>query len=66
MDPKQVEKQKMWKVSEVAEILSVDAQTVRRYVSTGRLKAVNINTEMYPVYRISQKDLEDFITQHNI
>ena len=45
-------------VEEVALLLNISEQTVRRYIRRGELKAI----KFYRSYRISHEDLRNFIT----
>ena len=48
---------------EVAEILKVNIQTVRRYIRKGELPAIKITPRLYRVHR---KDLEEFIKRRRV
>lgn len=51
----------MLTVKQVARRMSVDEATVRRWIQSGDLRAVNIG-RIRPEYRIRPSDLEDFIS----
>lgn len=51
------EKQTIYTVKEVAEMLKVHFQTILAYIKDGKLKAMKIGKG----YRISKKDLDDFL-----
>lgn len=57
MNKQEIEEQKLLKVAEVTEILQVHWQTVLTYIKEGKLKAVKIGRG----YRVTKKDLEEFI-----
>lgn len=48
---------KLYTVKEVAEILDLHVETVRRHIKQGDLKAAKIGR----AYRILEKDLKDYI-----
>lgn len=50
----------MLTVRQVAEHLSVDEKTVRRWIQRGELIALNIGG-LRPEYRVSRSNLNDFI-----
>jgi excisionase family DNA binding protein len=47
-------------VEEVATRLRVSRATVCRHIRTGRLRASNVGTGRYSIYRIDPKDFDDF------
>lgn len=47
---------------EVAELLSVDVQTVRKYVREGKIKAIKLNKRMI---RIARKEIEYLLGDKN-
>ncbi|PJA84063.1 MAG: DNA-binding protein [Candidatus Nealsonbacteria bacterium CG_4_9_14_3_um_filter_37_13] len=49
---------KLLTIEEVAKILRVSTRTVNRYIESDRLKASKIGQ-----WRISQKDLEEFLSK---
>lgn len=51
------EKQTIYTVKEVAEMLKVHFQTILAYIKDGKLMAMKIGKG----YRISKKDLDDFL-----
>ncbi len=51
------DEEKLLTVAQVAERLQVNAETVRVWIRTGELDAVDIGNE----YRISPDDLKDFL-----
>ena len=50
--------------TEIADSLRVSTQTVNSWISSGNLKAVDVRRDgsTRPMYRINQKDLEDFLS----
>lgn len=50
---------KLLTIKEVAKYLRVSERSVNRYIEAGRLKASKIGQ-----WRISQKDLEDFLKEN--
>ena len=57
-----VEEQREWlTISQVADVLQVDPETVRRWVRTSQLKALNLGGRTRPDYRIRREDLDTFI-----
>ena len=55
----QPQDEKMLTVKQVADQMSVDEKTVRRWIQNGELIAVNIG-RIRPEYRISPKNFDDF------
>lgn len=53
----------MLTINEVAKILNVTTRTVRRYINEYHILKAHIIGDK--VVRIDEKDLEDFIHQHN-
>lgn len=53
------EGEKMLTVEQVAEEMSVDKKTVRKWINLGELSAINIG-RLRPEYRISRKNLDLF------
>lgn len=51
------EEMKLYTLQEVADILKVTRQTIYNYVTAKRLKATKLAKE----YRVTEKDLQDFI-----
>jgi len=51
--------EKMLTVEQVAEEMSVDKKTVRKWINQGELKAINIG-RLRPEYRISRRNLDLF------
>ena len=51
--------EKLLTIKEVAEYLRVSERSINRYIEAGRLKASKIGQ-----WRISQKDLEEFLNQN--
>lgn len=48
---------------DVAKILQIDVDTVRRYLKTGILKGIRFGAGVKrPRWRVKEKDLEDFIS----
>jgi excisionase family DNA binding protein len=50
---------KLLTIEEAAEILRVSTRSVNRYIKSGKLKASKIGH-----WRITQKDLDDFLLQN--
>jgi len=50
--------QKLLRVEEVADLLQVDIETVRRYVRSGKLPAIKLGGKYI---RISKTDLDEFL-----
>ena len=58
-------KQKLLTIPEVAKRLKISRRTVYRYIEKGQLKAVKISqSPIYYIYRISEKDLNQFLKKH--
>ena len=55
---KQSDQPKFYTAEEIARLLRISTETVRRYVRTGKLKAVKLGGKFI---RIDHKDFEDFI-----
>jgi len=55
---------KFFTVEEVADYLKVSAQTVKKYITSGKLSAVQI--EKGGVYRISYAELMNFIVSNTV
>jgi excisionase family DNA binding protein len=53
-------KEPMLTVKQVAAELNVDEKTVRRWIQSGELIALNIG-RLRPEYRVSRSNLDDFI-----
>lgn len=54
--------EKLYKTQEVAELLGVNVQTIRRYIREGRLKAVK-NNEKGRLYYITETSIKAFLGQ---
>lgn len=54
---------KMLAVEEVAEFLGCDRRTVTALVDKGKLKGVDLGLGVYKVYRVSAKNLAEFMTR---
>ncbi|NUU99294.1 hypothetical protein XO12_03805 [Marinitoga sp. 1154] len=48
---------KVYTPAEVAKILKVNSDTVRRYIRTGKIRASRVGK----TYRITQKNIEEFL-----
>ena len=46
---------------QVAELLQVNKETVRRWIRSGELNVLNVGSEVRPDYRIRRDDLTAFI-----
>jgi excisionase family DNA binding protein len=51
-----MEQSKFYRLSQIAEMLQLNEQTVRKYVREGKLKAARFGRE----YRVSESDLNAF------
>lgn len=51
-------------VHDVAEILKVDTETVRRWIKRGTLSALDLGSRKTG-YRIARADLDQFIAEHD-
>ena len=49
---------------EVAPILKIHVDTVRRYIREGRLRAVNVATSHRPKYVITEEALREFLERN--
>ncbi|KAA9338431.1 helix-turn-helix domain-containing protein [Hymenobacter busanensis] len=49
-------------VKEVADQLKLSEKTILKYLAEGRLSGNNLGTITKPVWRISQKAVDDFLT----
>lgn len=58
MDNKQSDQPKFYTTEEVAEMLKIKPESVRRYVRYGKLRAVKLGGKFI---RIDHKDFEEFI-----
>lgn len=54
---------KYYTPEEIAEILSVTLQTVRRWARAGNLKAVHLNQKNI---RVKESDLEEFLERQSV
>lgn len=52
------EKPEFYTVEQVAKILQITPETIRRYVRNGKLKAIKLGGKFI---RVGKKDLDDFI-----
>lgn len=55
---------KTYSSEEVAPILKIHVDTVRRFIREGRLKAVNIATAQRPKYVITEDALMEFLERN--
>jgi excisionase family DNA binding protein len=62
--PDMKEKKTILTVKEIAELLSVSKLTVLRAIKDGKIKAFRFSSNGR--YRISNEDLEEFITKHRM
>ncbi len=53
---------KLYTVREVASILTVDEETVRRYLNSGLIEGIKLNR----YWRVSQKELERFLCEKKV
>jgi excisionase family DNA binding protein len=50
---------KLYTIDEIAQLLSVHPETVRNWIRTGKLSAINLGGSAG--YRVSQSDLDAFL-----
>lgn len=51
----------LYTINQIAAKLKVHDRTVRRYIKSGDLKAVNLGSETQPNWRIQEVDFLDFL-----
>jgi excisionase family DNA binding protein len=56
----------MLTVEQVAQELQVNVKTVYQWIKSKRLKATNIGTKTKANWRITRKDLDEFLAQGRI
>ena len=50
-------------VHNVAERLNVSDETVRRWIASGELDAVNVGVDGHPIHRTTEAALQDFVSR---
>jgi len=55
------EEKKFYSPQEVADLLSVSMRLVLRHINSGKLVAANLGSGRRSIYRVSEKDLKNFI-----
>ena len=57
---------KTYSSDEVATILKIHVDTLRRYIRRGRLRAVNVASPHRPKYVITEEALVEFMDQNSV
>lgn len=57
---------KVYTIKEVSEMLKVHDRTVRRYIRSGELQAINLGSDSQPNWRIREDDLEEFLEKKKV
>lgn len=57
---------KVYTIKEVSEMLKVHDRTIRRYIRSGELQAINLGSDSQPNWRIREDDLEEFLEKKKV